>query len=127
MNEWYERAAEKLEREKKAGKYDQYAAAMKNDVCDALNCFCGQDSEFAQAVVQGGSFEDCMKAVARNCGNAISDLKAYQRAVQFYFPGAEVRFHMTVDLCGSVETDMQKENTQPIRSESKILNLDDFL
>ena len=73
MNEWYERARQKLEEEQKAGKYDRYAAAMKGAVCEALVGFCRQDGEFAQAVVQGGTFEDCMKAVAKNCGNAISE------------------------------------------------------
>ena len=127
MNEWYERAAEKLEREKKSGKYDRYAAIMKDRTCDVMKIFCRQDAEFAQAVVQGGTFSDCMKDVAKNCGNGIPDEVAYGRAVQFYFPGAKVKFQLTVDLCGSIETDAQKEDTQPIRSESKILSLDDYL
>lgn len=64
MNEWYMSAKKKLETERKSGKYDRYAAVMKDAVCDALDGFCRQDGEFAQAVVQGGTFEDCMKAVA---------------------------------------------------------------
>ena len=50
--------------------------------------------------MQGGSFTDCMKAVAKNCGHGISDLEAYRRAVRFYFPGAEIRVQMTIDLIG---------------------------
>jgi hypothetical protein len=75
---------------------------MKNGVHDALCDCCRQDDEFAQAVAQGGSFVDCMKAVAKNCGTGVSDLEAYRRAVQFYFPGADIAFHMTIDLCASV-------------------------
>lgn len=128
MNEWYERAKQKLEAEQKAGKYDRYAAVMKEAVCEALVGFCRQDGEFAQAVVQGGTFEDCMKAVAKNCGNAISDLEAFRRAVQFYFPGADVRFQMSVNLCARVEDEEEPE--PPMLSqkvERKILSLDDFL
>lgn len=98
MNEWYEQAVKKLEAEKGSGSYDRYANAMKEAVCEALDGFCRQDAEFAQAVVQGGAFADCMKAVAKHCGNALSDLEAFRRAVRFYCPGADVKFHMTVSL-----------------------------
>lgn len=128
MNEWYERAKQKLEAEQKTGKYDRYAAVMKDAVCEALDCFCQQDGEFAQAVVQGGTFEDCMKTVEKNCGNAISDLEAFRRAVQFYFPGADVRFQMSVNLCASVEDEEESAPPTPARkTERKILSLDDFL
>ena len=124
MNEWYERAKSKLEAQKQAGKFDRYAEIMKDAVCDALDGFCRQDSEFAQAVVQGGTFEDCMKDVAKNCGKGISDLEAFRRAVRFYFPGADVKFHMTVNLCADVEAEAtaQAAGTAP-----KIIDLEDFL
>ena len=124
MNEWYERAKSKLEAEKKAGKYNRYASAMKDAVCDALDGFCRQDAEFAQAVVQGGTFDDCMNAVAKGIGNAISDLEAFRRAVRFYFPGADVKFHMTVNLCADVEAEAAAQATG---SAPKIIDLDDFL
>ena len=58
MNSWYEQAKGKLEAEKGSGSYDRYASAMKDAVCEALDSFCRQDAEFAQAVVQGGVFSD---------------------------------------------------------------------
>lgn len=100
---WREQALEKLAAEKKTAKYDRYADIMKNQVCEALADFCRQDREFAQAVAQGGTFEECMKEVAKNCGSGISDLEAFRRAARFYFPGAEVRFQMSIDLCGSIQ------------------------
>lgn len=125
MNEWYKRASEKLAEEKKTAKYDRYADAMKDTVCEALDRFCKQDEEFAQAVVQGGTFEDCMKAVAKNCGSAIPDLEVCRRAAQFYFPGAGVKFYMEIDLCASVKTDEEPDQTP--KAECKILSLEDFL
>ncbi len=123
MNEWYEQAVKKLEAEKKAGSYDRYANAMKDAVHEALDGFCRQDAEFSQAVAQGGTFTDCMKTVAKGCGNAISDLEAFRRAVRFYFPGADVKFHMTVNLCADVEV----EAAQATGAGPKILDLEDFL
>lgn len=124
MNGWYERAVEKLKAEEKAGTYDRCAKAMKKAVLEALDGFCRQDAEFAQAVVQGGTFTDCMKTVAKNCGSAISDLEAFRRAVRFYFPGADVKFHMTVDLCA----DVGAEPAAPVANAGlKILDLGDFL
>ena len=126
MNEWYEQAKSKLEAEKSSGSYDRYASAMKGAVCEALDGFCRQDEEFAQAVAQGGTFEDCMKAVAKNCGSSISDLEAFRRAVRFYFPGADVKFHMTVNLCADVEAEAAA--MAPVTSTGpKILDLEDFL
>ncbi len=113
---WSEKAAEKLEQEQSTANYDKYAQIMKDRVLEALQDFCRQDEEFSQAVVQGGTFEDCMKVVAKNCGTGISDLDAFRRAAQFYFPGAEIRFQMSIDLCGSVQNN----------GESVVLNLADF-
>lgn len=122
MNEWYAQAVKKLETEKGSGHYDRYAGAMKDAVFEALAGFCSQDAEFAQAVVQGGTFADCMKAVAKNCGSAISDLEVFRRAVRFYFPGADVKFHMTVNLCADVEAEAAQQTSAP-----KIIDLDNFL
>ncbi len=128
MNEWYEQAKRKLKAEKSSGSYDRYASAMKDAVYEALDGFCRQDAEFAQAVVQGGAFSDCMKAVAKGCGSAISDLEAFRRAVRFYFPGADVKFHMTVNLCADVEAKAETAAAVPVASAGpKILDLEDFL
>ena len=113
-------AEKKLEEGKKA-KLDRYGEAMKKAVADALLSFARQDEEFAQAIAQGGEFSDCMKAVAGAVkGNSISDLDAYTEAVRFYFPGAGIRWQMTIDLCASVR-EGETETAAP-----KVLSLEDF-
>ena len=77
-------------------------------------------SVFAQAVAQGGSFKDCMAAVAKGVGGSISDLEAYRKAVRFYFKGADVRFRMEIDLCPTAEE-------APRSAQKKILDIADFL
>ena len=97
MKVWYEQAQARLKEEYKAVA-GQKESAMKSAVRDALLEFCRQNEEFAQAVVQGGSFKDCMAAVAKGVGGSISDLEAYRRAASFYFDGAKVNFSMTIQL-----------------------------
>ena len=97
MSTWYEQAEARLKEEYKAVTGHK-ESAMKSAVRDALLEFCRQNEEFAQAVVQGGSFKDCMAAVAKGVGGSISDLEAYRRAVSFYFDGAKVSFSMTIQM-----------------------------
>lgn len=96
---WADKALEKLTEGVKTAE-GQKEKVMAGSVSETLKDFCLQDDEFAQAVVQGGSFKECMKTVAKGVGSSISDLEAYKKAVQFYFPGAEIKVQMTIDLIG---------------------------
>ena len=60
MNEFLDQALNKLA-ETVSGQKEN---AMAPSVREALTDFCRQDAEFAQAVAQGGSFKNCMTAVA---------------------------------------------------------------
>lgn len=105
----------------------QKELAMKDAVRATLETFCTQDEEFAQAVVQGGDFPSCMAAVAKGVGGSISDLEAYRKAVQFYFPGAEIRMQMTIDLIGAAAAAPEPEKTEAKKPESIILDFTQFL
>ncbi|MBQ7737304.1 MAG: hypothetical protein IJT62_05650 [Oscillospiraceae bacterium] len=112
-------AITKLRAEEKTGTYDKYANVMKTPVLDQLIHFCEQNEEFAEAVLQGGSFTECMKAVAKNCGSSLSDLEAYKRAAGFYFKGADVVMQLNIRMAGDPE---ETPKVKPI-----VLNLEDFL
>lgn len=124
----YRKAAkDKLEKEYKDFKGGRYEEAMKRDVLAALLIFVSQDNEFAQAVAEGGSFADCMKAVAKGVATSISDIDAYKKAVRFYFPGADISFTMTVRV-NPYEKDepaQQTEKTEatPEKKKSSALSL----
>ena len=132
MSEWYSQAAEKLNSQvaEVTGRKEN---VMKDDVKNALLEFCKQDEEFAQAVVQGGSFPDCLKAVADALTgkDGSSDLAAYRKAVAFYFPGADIQMTMRINLCASVEgTPAAPVETKDASRPGGIgitLNLSDFL
>ena len=128
MDNFATQAVKKLtdEKGKIAGNKEK---AMASAVFAAIKDFCLQEEEFAQAVVQGGSFADCMKKVASGVGNSISDLDAYKKAVQFYFPGAEVRMQLAIDLIGKATGDNKpKEQAVPAAepAPSLVLNLADY-
>lgn len=94
---------QKLDKEQKEIN-GQKERVMAEPVKKALIDFSKQDSEFAQAIMEhSGTFSDCMKAVAKDVGNHISDIEAYRRAVKYYFTGADISFSMTVNLCASLE------------------------
>lgn len=121
MNNWATQAVDKLEKEKTAVA-GQKEKAMAEAVVAALKDFCLQDEEFAQAIMQGGTFADCMKSVAKDVGNYISDLDAYKKAVQFYFPGAKIQMQMTIDLIGDAAGDTRAQTGGGLT-----LKLEDFI
>ena len=103
-NEFLKAALERLKKETKevTGSKEKAMAAA---VGAALADFCTQEPEFAQAIVQGGPFKDCMAAVARGVGTSISDSEAFAKAARFYFPGCRVRVMMQIDLIGDAGDD----------------------
>lgn len=118
MENWATQAHEKLKKERSAVSGSK-ERAMADAVLDAIKEFCRQEQEFAQAVVQSGSFADCMKKVADGVGGSISDLEAYKKAVQFYFPGAAVNMQLTIDLIGAAA-----ENDEPVRETEQLIPAD---
>ena len=117
MSNWYEQATKRLANEAGQVKGSK-EMAMRDAVREALLEICRQNEEFAQAVVQGRPFPECMSAVARGVGNSVSDLEAYRRAVSFYFDGAQIDFSMTVRL--------EPADTAQDQGSGIVLNLSDF-
>lgn len=107
-------AIDRLKKEDKAASYDRYGVVMHTAVCEALSDFCRQNAEFAQAICQSDKhFGDCMKAVAKNAGSALSDLDAYTRAVQFYFSTASISFKMLIDVGDGILNETPSEPPKP--------------
>lgn len=127
MENWATKAVDKINRERK-NVTGQKEKLMAGEVFNVIKDFCLQDEEFAQAVVQGGNFADCMKQVAADVGDSISDLEAYKKAVQFYFPDAEIQMQMSIDLVGAAaEPEHVREKVCRKHDNGKMfLNLEDF-
>ena len=108
-------AVDRLHQQDKEAKYDRCGQIMHAAVRDALCEFCRQNAEFAQAICETDKHLDgCLKAVAKGCGNGISDLDAFTRAVQFYFSGATISFKMLIDVGDGVLSDRTPEAAAPV-------------
>lgn len=119
----YDEAKAKLEAEVNAGSFGQKGKAMAPAVKNALLEFCRQSEDFAEKVAHGGSFEECMKAVAKGVGGSISDLEAYKRAVKHYAPGCSVAFKMEIVECGAGKKNEAPEPTH----KAAVIDLTAFL
>lgn len=121
---YYEEAYSKINADMKTVKGNK-ARVMAPCIAAALSDFSRQDNEFAKAVVIGGSFADCMAEVGKGVGNAISDIDAIRKAVEFYFKGAVVNFTMTIQVN---PYEVQKtEQEKPKKKSSLSFSLDDLL
>lgn len=95
-----ERVKEILNQEITGGRESAIAPYVR----DTLLQFAEAEPEFAQAIVQkDGNFAECCKACVKNAGDHISDKDVYEAAAEYYFPGATVKFEMTINLVGAAE------------------------
>lgn len=102
---YLERAKEILEEQSQEGElHDSKASAIAPYVKEVLLQFAETEPEFAQAIAQkDGSFADCCKGCVKNAAGHISDKDVYEAAAKYYFPGATVKFEMTINLVGEAE------------------------
>ena len=104
--DWRAKAKEKLEAEDKLFKGGRAAASVQSYVLRALLNFADQEPRFAEVVCNTErTFSECCAAVVHNAGEVLSDLEAYRKAVQFYFPNAEISFSMNINLTGTPPTE----------------------
>lgn len=97
-----EQALEKLRKAKcPAGRCE---GVVFKPVVRALEDFCRQDEEFARAVIQGGSVEDCIKAT--------------------FFPGCVVTMKLTIAM--SEHDVAAPEAPVPQEHKAVVLDLTDF-
>ena len=114
--DWRAKAKAKLEDENKAFKGGREAQAVRDYILKTLIYFADQEPRFAEVVCNTKrTFSECCAAVVHNAGGMISDLDAYRRAVQFYFPNAEVEVVMNVKLTGAAPTEAEMQKPAEIK------------
>lgn len=99
------------------------ASIVADSAHEALCNFCRQSEVFAQKVVEGGSFADCVRSVMGINVYAMSDLDVYKKCAAYYFPAATIGMSITINEAFPV-----REEKEPAASSSVLnLKLDDFL
>lgn len=98
---------------------NRYMEVVAEPVAKALHGFCRQSEEFARAVTETDrTFQECLETITRNVGQALSDIETYQRAVEYYFPGAKVEFKMTIRM-----SEWETEEPKPEKPAKKNIDL----
>lgn len=122
--DWRAKAKEKLEEEDKLFKGGRAAKSVQSYVLRTLLSFVDQEPRFAEVVCNTQrTFSECCAAVVHNAGEVLSDLEAYRRAVQFYFPNAEISFTMGVKLTGAPPTEAEMQAPATIKPETASPNV----
>ncbi len=105
---YFVEAEAKIKREiQKAASSGSKERVIAGPTAETLIKFCKQNEEFAQAVVQGKSFTECVKHICKGIENSCSDIEVYRKAAGFYFPGAKVDFQMSIRMS---EYEEKKDN-----------------
>lgn len=123
-------AVEKINRKEKPEKNDMFAAAIGEHIKKALATFCEQNEEFARAVLDGGSANECIKSVADKIRTrkSVSDFDVYQLAVKYYFPVAVVDFVMKIRMSEYEQPEQTEAKTEQTEQKTALdLSLDSLL
>ena len=98
---------------------NNYIKVVAKPVAQALHGFCRQSEEFARAIVETDrTFQECLETIMKEVRDALSDIDTYQRAVEFYFPGAKVEFKMTIRM-----SEWETEEPEPEKPAKKNIDL----
>jgi hypothetical protein len=117
-------AKDKINEEVKTFKGNNKASAVYRHVADMLKNFTDQELEFAEAVQQSkATLSGCCKTIMQNVGSSVSDIEVYKKAVQFYFPGADIKLTMKIKL-NPYEDDA--EEVTPKKTKTLDISLDDL-
>ena len=107
------------DKKQREGAKSKHAGAVYDSVRDTLIGFCEQNEEFADAILQADkTLGDCCNEIMKGCGQSISDIEVYARAVNFYFPGAKVEMKMTVYM-----SEFEREEKSATKPKAKVLDL----
>ena len=111
-------AAEKIAAELKGFSGGQKEKAVSKFAAETVTHFCGESSQFAEVVYKTRrTLSDCCAEVMKGTGNYVSDIDVYRGIVRAYFPNADVKFLMNIEINGAApsEEEMAKlpENPKP--------------
>ena len=98
---------------------NRYVKVVAEPVAKALHGFCRQSEEFARAITETDrTFQECLETITKGMEQALSDIDTYQRAVEFYFPGAKIEFKMTIRM-----SEYETEEPEPVHKPKKKIDL----
>lgn len=110
-------AVAKIEAEIKAFTGEQKEKAVSTFVATTLTKFCNDNARFAEVLYKTTrTLSDVCREVMAGTGNAISDFEVYRRAVQAYFPNAEIQCYMSIYITGAPPTDEEIKRAPKVQA-----------
>lgn len=109
-------AAEKIAAELKDFSGGQKEKAVSKFAAETVTHFCQESAQFAQVVCKTRrTLSDCCSEVMKGTGNYVSDIDVYRGIVRAYFPNADVKFLMNIEINGAApsEEEMAKLPEKP--------------
>lgn len=109
-------AAEKIATELKSFTGGSKEKAISKFAAETLAHFCEESPQFAQVVYKTRrTLSDCCAQVMKGTGNYVSDIDVYRGIVRAYFPNADVKFLMNIEINGAApsEEEMAKPPEKP--------------
>lgn len=109
-------AAEKIATELKSFTGGSKEKAISKFAAETLAHFCEESPQFAQVVYKTRrTLSDCCAQVMKATGNYVSDIDVYRGIVRAYFPNADVKFLMNIEINGEApsEEEMAKLPEKP--------------
>lgn len=111
-------ASKKLDEEEKAFVGSGRAKMIFPHVVKTLRGFIEEDDRFAEVFANTvRTVSECCAAVVDKSGDVMSDLEVYRKAVQFYFPNADVEFKMNVRITGAAPSEEEMKKPADIKAE----------
>lgn len=99
-------AAEKIAAELKSFTGGSKEKAISKFAAETLTHFCEESPQFAQVVYKTRrTLSDCCAEVMKGTGNYVSDIDVYRGIVRAYFPNADVKFLMNIEINGAAPSE----------------------
>lgn len=109
-------AAEKIAAELKDFSGGQKEKAISKFAAETLTHFSQESPQFAEVVCKTRrTLSDCCAEVMKGTGDYVSDIDVYRGIVRAYFPNADVKFLMNIEINGAApsEEEMAKLPERP--------------
>lgn len=110
-------AVEKIAEELKTFHGGRKEKCVSSHVAAQITHFCEESPEFAEVVYKTKrTLSDCCAEVLKDSREYVSDIDVYRGIVKAYFPNADVRFLMNIEINGAApsEEEMAKLPEKPV-------------
>lgn len=99
-------AVEKIASELKTFTGGQKEKAISQFAATQLTHYCDESPEFAEVVYKTKrTLSDCCAEVMKGVGNHIPDIDVYRGIARAYYPNADVRFLMNIEINGAAPSE----------------------